>query len=97
MSLPAANEVTVGPGGLRVVDSDGLDVGTVLPPDVSDPPSEDVARVAIALSDAAIERHHLAVRTMDVEAAWLEAPREGDYLRLDRPLSVALREQGFDL
>lgn len=97
MTLASPNEPTEGPGGMRVVDVDGLEVGRVLPPTELDPPSEDIARVAIALSDEAVQRLGLAVREADVEATWLEAPDEGDFLRLDRPLVVALREQGFDV
>lgn len=97
MSLPAANEATSGPGGMLVVDSNGLQVGRVLPPEVSDPPSEDVARVSIRLTDEAIAKLGLTVREADVEAAWLGPAEDGEFLRLDRPLDVALREQGFDL
>ena len=91
------NEPTQGPGGLPVYDSEGLFVGRVRPAGALDAPSEDLARVVLDLSDEAVERLGLETRATDVEATWLEAPEEGDRLVLDRPLRVALEEQGFDL
>lgn len=97
MTTASPNEPTEGPGEMAVFDSEGLFVGTVRRDDEAEAPSEDLARVIIHLSDQAVNRLGLRVTTADVEATWLGAPDVGDHLVLDRPLVVALREQGFEV